>query len=393
MTRRTALILLLVAIFVVGAGIGYSFSSALAARDIPHQEGDFPTFIGFFSFAVVGALLTIKQRAGALGWFMIGVPTAAMVSLAAPNYAVYALRVRPLPGMLPAAWIGTWAWFPPLICLLTFVLLLFPTGRLPTPRWRWAAWAAGASIGLLVTSLGLMPGEVDFRGGGIQNPLGIEGASGILGVSAALGGFLFLVAAVAGVISLFVRARRAAGDERQQVKWFAFAAMTNVGMIVLAEIFPVIEDFGGDVLFGVQISLLPLAVAVAIFRYRLYDIDVIINRALVYAVLTAVLVGAYASGVLLFRTALDPLTGDNDVAIATSTLAVAALFGPARRRVQAFIDRRFYRRKYDVARTLEEFADRLRDEVDLDDLGTKLVAVVGETMQPAHASLWLREAQ
>ena len=218
-------------------------------------------------------------------------------------------------------------------------------------------------------------------------------------VSTVLGGAGFSAMFISyglGVSSLVLRWVRAREDERAQLKWFALTAgggtiLVLIGPLVLAG--PAAERFFEMLILPFFAVGVPASIAVAVLKYRLYDIDVIINRALVYAILTAVLVAAYAGGVLFFRTILDPITGDNDIAIAASTLAVAALFGPARRRIQSFIDRRFYRSRYDAQQTLEGFAQRLRDEVDLDTLSSEILSVVSDTVRPRHASVWLaREA-
>jgi hypothetical protein len=226
----------------------------------------------------------------------------------------------------------------------------------------------------------------------LPNPIGIPGLhdveEGPISVVLLLGA---LSSVLAGMVSVVVRFRRSRGEERQQMKWFTFAVVLLIVEFVFQS--AILDGAGGDripVIDGIAMALVPISAAVAIFRYRLYDIDVVINRALVYGALTAVLAAAYLGLVVVFQEVLSPLTADSDVAVAGSTLAVAALFRPVRARVQEFIDRRFYRHKYDASETLEEFASSLRDEVDLDSLSRELVGVVADTMQPAHASLWLR---
>jgi hypothetical protein len=283
-------------------------------------------------------------------------------------------------------WVYLWA-FVGTMPVATFMLLLFPDGRLPSPRWRPAAWLVAAALTLVFLHSAFAPGRIaDFPR---DNPLGLDGIAGEIAGWLSLALPLVSVAALASVASLVVRLRRSSGDERQQVKWLATGgAVLFVGIV--ASNVP-----GGPGLLAILLGQMAVAAAVgiAILRHRLYDIDVVINRTLVYGALTAALAAAYLGSVLLLQLALNPLTASSNLAIAGSTLAVAALFQPARRRIQAIVDRRFFRRKYDAARTLERFGAQLRDEVDLDALGDDLRAVVTETMQPAHVSLWLRETR
>jgi hypothetical protein len=248
---------------------------------------------------------------------------------------------------------------------------------------------------VLAFALSLRPGEIETLSTvTVENPLGVAGAQTALELIGAAGFALIVLATGGGVASLVVRFRKARGDERQQLKWLALAA---IAFLVAFASGPVIWNIPSldssplwPVLFLLAVGALPLATGIAILRYRLYDIDVVINRTLVYASLTALLAGAYFGLVLLFQLALEPVTEGNELAVAVSTLAVAALFRPARRRIQGFVDRRFYRRKYDAERTLAAFGGRLRDEVELEALAADLRGVVAQTMQPAHVSLWLR---
>jgi hypothetical protein len=230
----------------------------------------------------------------------------------------------------------------------------------------------------------------------VANPFGVEGLAALLGTLGMVGLFMTLAVAVAGGISLVVRFRRARGVERQQLKWFAFSGVVFCAVFAIGPVLWYLPESPGTewiwtVLFLVGASTIPVAVGIAILRYRLYDIDLIINRTLVYGALTALLVGVYVGSIVVLQGLLRALTGqESQLAIVASTLAVAALFNPLRRRIQSFIDRRFYRRKYDARKTLEAFSAKLRDETDLEALNSELVGVVRETMQPAHVSLWLR---
>ena len=358
------------------------------------HSGDAATGVALIAFmlafAGVGAVVALRLPGNPLGWIMSA--SGLVIGLIALGDSWGAAYVRDAsagrPGSLAALWFGTWAWVLAIGPAATLLLLLFPTGRLPSPRWRPVAWAACGGLAVSAIGLALEPGTLESYD--VLNPLGVEGAE-----VAASGGLLVMaVAAIASVASLFLRYGRADFKERQQLKWLLWAAGL-VGLVIgtvagtgLAGVEP-----NDDVVnAGVSGSLvaLPLAIGIAILRHGLFDIDVVINRTLVYGALTATLVVAYLAFVLLLQLALAPLTEDNDLAIAGSTLAAAALFRPARARIQALVDRRFYRRKYDAARTIESFGARLRDEVELDSLSADLRDVVGDTMQPAHVSLWLR---
>ena len=295
------------------------------------------------------------------------------------------------------SWVGNWIWAPGLGLILVFLPLLFPAGRLPSRRWRWVGWLGGVSVGVIavLAAVFLWP----ERGVALlKTPVDEEqGPQWILDLLVEAVAFpLMLVAGLAAVISLFARFRRARGDERQQITWFAYAAALTLFWTFLVEGIPDssrVFEAATAVVGVLVIPSIPIAAGVAIFRYRLYDIDRIINRTLVYAALTGVLVAVYVGGVVLLQTLFRSLTGgESTLAIVASTLAIAALFNPLRRGIQAFIDRRFYRTKYDTRETLAAFSARLRDETDLETLAGDLVTVVGETVQPAHVSLWTRPA-
>ena len=368
------------------------FVLSIVAR--PSQvDGEVPFAVAFavfvLAFAGVGALVASRHPGSPIGWLMcMSGLTYALMGFA-DTYAD-GLREDPpdaLPGSTVAAWAANWAWLLGIGSSATLLLLLFPTGRLPSPRWRPVGRLAVAGLAIGIPGLALSPGRLeDFP---IDNPVGVPGADYLVSIS----GIALIVAAGASIASLFVRYRRAAWVERRQLKWLLFAAglvgLTIISLIVLAALNPASDEV---VNAGVTLSIaaIPLAMGVAILRHGLFDIDVVINRTLVYVALTATLVGAYVGAVLLLQLALSPLTEESDLAIAASTLAVAALVRPLRARIQGIVDRRFFRRRYDAARTLEGFGARLRDEVELDALSAELRAVVADTMQPAHVSLWLR---
>lgn len=342
-----------------------------------------------FAFPTVGAVIASRRPENAVGWLFcfIGLSGGGAVFFA--EYGIYALvtNAGTFPAGVAAAWLGTWIWVPSVTLTLTFLLLLFPHGWLLSRRWRPVAWLAAGATAVGMGIIAVAPWAELKPGVPGENPFGPGGFDSVLlplGVSALV---LFLVSALLSVFSLFLRFRRSRGVERQQLKWFVYAGVLAVATILIpgpgSEIAPVLQML--------IIPLLAVAAGVAILRYRLYDIDRIINRTLVYGALTATLLGVYVGTVVLLQWALRSLTGgESQLAVVASTLTVAALFNPLRRRLQAFIDRRFYRKKYDAAKTLAAFSAKLRDETDLDSLSNDLLTVVHETVQPEHASLWLR---
>jgi hypothetical protein len=282
-----------------------------------------------------------------------------------------------------------WSWFGVVAILAIFLPLYFPTGRLLSPRWRPVLWLGIAFLSSAVVSNALQPGPMEWLAGvrPARNPVVyLPAAKPLLDVIGVAG--LCLLPGVGGAIAaLVVRFRRSRGIERQQLKWFTSAAALAPLPFLVYEVAP--GAFA--LLLAVILPLMPISVGIAILRYRLYEIDRIINRTLVYGLLTAVLGLGYASAVLVFGQLFGGVTGDPPTwAIAGATLAVAALFQPARRRIQTAVDRRFNRRKYNTATTIQAFSTRLRDQIDLDTLTTELLAVVDQTMQPTEASLWLR---
>ena len=342
--------------------------------------------LGFGAFMAVGALIVAHRPDNAIGWIFSAIALLAFTGQLVSEYATYAYATRSgsLPGAILAAWYASWPWWLVLALALVFTPLLFPTGRLLSPRWRPVAWLAGAATAALTVltafqaNLGTIGGQV------IANPIGVAwvGSPDKSAVGAALLGLL-LLSVVAAFASLVIRFRRSRGEERQQLKWFTFAC----ALLPLEALSDVLPAAVGGLIFPALVVFLPVAAGIAILRYRLYDIDRLINRTLVYGLLTALLGGVYGSVVL----GLGQLLGrDSSLVVAAATLAVAALFQPARHRIQAVVDRRFNRRKYNAAKTVEAFSARLRDEVDLDALSAELLAVVDQTIQPTRASLWLR---
>ena len=348
-----------------------------------------------YVFSAVGAVIAPRTlHHNPIGWLFCIVGLLFAVTHFSAEYAIYTLLAAPgslLPAGEAAAWLTSWLWVPQLGSVV-LVVLLFPDSRLPSRGWRWFAWLSVLLVLVGALLCALSPGPISVGLGPIRNPLGVESLpSFIKAVERVVNTLLF-----AAVISLFVRLRRARDLERQQIKWFVYAtALTICGGILT---YPVSEAIGsvwlkwiGFVPFIVGVMAIPISMGIAILRFRLYDIDIIINRTLVYGVLTAMLVAVYFGGIVLPQRRFVVLTGQqSSLAVVASTLLIAALFTPLRRRIQAFIDRRFYRRKYDARKTLETFSAHLRDETNLEALSDDLVGVVRETMQPAHVSLWLR---
>jgi hypothetical protein len=342
----------------------------------------------------VGAIVASRRPENPVGWLLclsgVAVSTSTFTSL----YAIYALLARP--GSLPAgeasAWVAAWV-LPIIIGIQVSYLLLFPTGRLPSRRWRWLAWLIGGFVLVGVVLSAFSSGAYFGALGPIRNPLGIEGFTNFYrAVLYTLAPLLYAAIAFA----VFMRLRRAVGVERQQLKWFAYAVAiyavgTTLYVIALALDAPSWFELAANAILTAAGTTIPISIGIAILRYRLYDIDILINRTLVYGSLSAILVALYFGGIVVLQRVLVLLTGQQStLAIVASTLLIAALFTPLRRRIQSFIDRRFYRSKYDARKTLEAFSAHLRNETELDALSGDLVGVVRETMQPAHVSLWLR---
>jgi hypothetical protein len=342
----------------------------------------------------VGAIVASHRPENPVGWLLCLSGVATSTDTFAAQYAIYALLARPnsLPAGEAFAWIASWL-LPVMIGLPVFYLLLFPTGRLPSRRWRWVAWLTVAFVVAGVITSAFSPGAYLGSLGQIRNPLGIEGFTQIYKALLYTTSPLLYVAVA---LSVFMRLRHAVGVERQQIKWLAYAAAAFafgilLNVITLAIDTPLWFERATVAYFTVAGEAVPIAMGIAILRYRLYEIDLLINRTLVYGPLTVTLVAIYFGGIVLLQRVFVIFTGQQStLAVVASTLLIAAMFNPLRRSIQSFIDRRFYRRKYDARKTLEDFSGKLRDETDLEALSDDLVGVVKETMQPAPVSLWLR---
>jgi hypothetical protein len=366
--------------------------------DVPDTVGAVMFTALVLGFSTVGALIATRRAQNAIGWILLVAGLALAATILTSGYVDLSLaqpRGR-LPGTEWVAWFAQWVWVPGFGPTLTFLLLLFPDGRLPSRRWRPVGWLAAVAIVTLAFGSAFTPGPFVDRPE-INNPLGLAPFTGSLLEEGGVGWLLFPASVVLSASSMVVRFRRARGEERQQIKWFALAAaFAAVGWVAITLTYGSEESLvvvGAQLLQLLSFLGIPLAVGIAILKYRLYDIDIVINHTLVYGALTATLAAVYFSGVTATQAIFRILTGQEQqpqLAIVISTLVIAALFNPLRRSIQGFIDMRFYRSKYDARKTLEAFSAKLRHETDLDALSDDLVGVVRETMQPAHVSLWLR---
>lgn len=384
-----------VVVFLLG-GIAVLLSLGPQDPNFRRDPAGFVAFVcAFAAFGLVGALIIWQRPGHVLGWILATDGLLAVWGASADTYADIAYQAGG--GMdllfLASVWLSLWYWFPLLGLALIFTPLLFPDGRPPSPRWRPVVWAAGLTLALMIF-LAAFRERIEFPGISMDNPVGIPGIQdpekSRIGSVLFVFFILYLVAALASVVVRYLRSR---GVQRQQIKWLMFATLIAVVLTISENFVAFLPDSG--VLFGIAVALFPVSIAIAVFRYRLYDIDFIINRALVYGSLTVSLVLVYAGGVAGTQTLFRLLTGQQQqpqLAIVASTLAIAALFNSLRSRIQDFIDRRFYRRKYDAQKTLSAFSRKLRDETNLDVLGEDLVSVVRNTVQPEHVSLWLRSA-
>jgi hypothetical protein len=379
-----------------------------AAQETPSTDtlSDLLLYMIFLAFPIVGALIASRRPRNPIGWICLAAGFFWMLNAFMEGGGAYwqAAAPKPVSYLVVIDALSLWMWIPPVGLLGIYLILLFPDGRLPSRTWRPLVWLAGAVIVLASLGISLAPGPLEGHPG-VRNPFGLEGHPWIGGATLVII-LLLPVCILASALSLILRYRRSGGEQREQIKWIAFAA-SFVGMVYLSSLVTELI-FAPETLTGtgstlplwveVQRNLLmlsyagvPVAVGFAVLKYRLYDIDVVINRTLVYGALTATLVVLYFGGIVVLQRVFVALTGEKStLAVVASTLVIASLFNPLRRRIQSFIDRRFYRSKYDAAKTLEAFSAKLRDETDLDALSDDLVGVVRETMQPAHVSLWLR---
>jgi len=363
---------------------------------IPDSWG-FRGFTSLFAvtFGTLGALIVAARRS-LIGWLLLIAGLLSGIQCFAAEYAIYGIVARPasLPAAAYLGWVNSWIWVFIVALVGVLVPLLFPNGRFLSPRWRLDAVAASAFSLVLAIGLSLTEGPLN-NAPFVKNPFGVPGIKGIDVVTATpeplfIVGYGGIVAcALIAIISVVVRFGRARGVERQQMKFLAFGGgIMIVGFIVGAGFQ---QEKIGQVFFIFALQIVPLSVGIAVLRYRLYDIDVLINRALVYGLTSAAIAVSFFVVIVVLQTPLRSVTGGSELAVAGSTLLCFGLFQPVRRRMQSTVDRRFYRSRYDAGRTLDAFGGRLRDEVDLDSVRADLLDAVQETVRPAHASVWLRE--
>jgi hypothetical protein len=367
--------------------VGALVLSTLSGQGPGSDATAYATVLFVLATSAVGTLIGLRRPGNTIGWLL----RVAAFGFATGSFLVIYVEVAVAQaGSLPvgpiAVWLGDLMFQLAFGVSATFLLLLFPTGRLPSPRWKLVGWMAGLGMALMFAAVLLGPGA--FEDLPIENPLALEETSPILRVFESVF-YLMLVPILASVASLIVRYRQSAGEERQQLKWVA------VGVVVLAigvagtVVWDGLSDDTVNLVIALALTAVPISIGMAILRYRLYDIDRIISRTVSYGAVTALLVGTYVAFVFVLGDLLP--SRENSLVVAASTLAVAGLFNPLRRRVQDFVDRRFNRSRYDLSRTIEAFSQRLRTEVDLDQLGRDLQDVAADSMHPKSISLWLRD--
>jgi hypothetical protein len=398
MTGRRRLPLVVVAASVGLLAIAFAAALATPGRlvndDAPGWQSAVAFVLTVMSFVLVGGLVALRQPTNPIGWLMATIGLLFALVVASSEASVWALRTGSL-AKAAGEWISvpSSAWVLALGLGGTQLPLRLPDGRLPSPRWRWYSRVTLVLIAVSFVGMSVTPGRVQDVAG-TANPIGVDSFKWLAATF-----LLVILSFVGGVAASVVRYRRATARDRVQLRWIAlggaaFLAVYLLSFAVVAALGLPDASAGADAIQSAAqaaFSALPIAIGYAILRHRLYDIDVVVNRTLVYGALTATLAGTYLGCVLILQLLLGGLTGDSGLAVAGSTLAVAAVFRPARSSIQQLVDRRFYRRKYDARRTLEGFASRLRDEVDLGTLTVELGAVVSEALQPAHVSVWLRD--
>ncbi len=395
MKRRLSQVLAWAGLLVCIAGASAGYALYRVSGSPPPST--LTTLLSFLAFPAIGALIVSRRPQNTIGWIFCAIGLGTGVTAFSGGFVQHALATGAdaelATGLVDAVGNGMWIVN---LGLGSLLLYLFPDGRLPSRRWRAFLWLDVAV--LVVTSLSdlLRPGPLEQVGNRqlVVNPVGIPAAAPLLLAGDVVGHILFVPVVLAAIVSVIVRYRHAQGGQRQQIKWFVSGAASMALVIaVTANVFPE-QSAAGNFGFALAFVLLPVGAGIGVLRYRLYDIDIIINRTLVYGSLTVLLAAVYFGSVVGLQHLAAALAGSqasgNPLIIVLSTLLIAALFIPLRRRIQRTIDRHFYRAKYDTARTLERFAAALRSETDLNGLSDHLVGVVDETMRPAHVSLWLR---
>jgi len=379
------------------AGVTITLLSLAGATDTRPSStwgtvGDLLIFVPFLAFPPVGALIASKRPHNPIGWICLTAGLFWMLLASVPAGS------GPYPVTLDA--LTQWLWVPPVGLLGIYMILLFPDGKLPSRRWRPLAWFSGAVMVLVSVVFTISPGHLEGHPAGVRNPIGLEGTPPWVATAGIVILLLLPLCMLSSALSLVWRYRHAGAEMREQIKWVAFAAslaavvyLTTLirGLFFAPEASAASPSVFQEAIVFLSFAGIPVAIGFAVLKYRLYDIDLLINRALVYGSLTVLLGATYFGGVVLLEHVFRVVTGQGGgLAVVSSTLAIAALFSPLRRRLQMFVDRSFYRRKYDAAKTLEAFSAKLKNETDLDALREDVVGVARRTMQPVHVSLWLR---
>jgi hypothetical protein len=389
MSRTGIVVIGLVVVAVVCTAAGLLILALSFGLTVPDSWG-FRGFPAIFAvtFTWVGAALAWRRPKNAIGWLLLCVGAVAATQVLFGEYSIFGIIGRPAPttGAVFAGWLVSWIWVIEVTFVAVFLLLLFPDGTFLSPRWRGVAWLGGGSAAIAAFGLAFNAGPLNNAPYAV-NPFPLFGDADLSVFYWAMAGVG--LAGIGAATSLFVRFRRSRGTERQQLKWLAVEAIV-ISIALIVGTFAQNNKWASVFLIS-AIGLAPVMIGIAVLRYRLYDIDVLINRALVYGATTAGIGVAFIAGIVVLQAILRPLTSGSEIAVAVSTLASVALAQPLRARMQGVVDRRFYRSRYDAARTLDAFSVRLRDEVDLDAVRADLVNAVHDTVQPAHASVWLRE--
>jgi hypothetical protein len=390
-----ALLAAIAAVYVVGEVL---LAAATEASDDESPLVAVVFVVMTVTYLGVGGLVVTRLPANPIGWLFSAAGLVMGVTSASYGYAALVLTAGTEPSAtgVAAAWVSTWSWSPLLLGVPSLLFLWFPDGRPVSPRWRPVAGLVTVGVACVLVGSALREGGMkDSPAPDVANPVGILPRATAEWITTS--GFVIgALATGLAAWSVVLRFRRARTVERQQLKWFMWAASALPLYLTLGLVNEALTDgaggLGSELALAASMTVVPLAAGAAILRYRLYDIDLVINRTLVYLSLTAVLAASYLGLVLVLRFPLDPLTSGSDLAVAASTLAVAALFRPLRTRIQSVVDRRFYRARYDAVQTLERFATHLRDELDLESLQRDLRTAVLDTVQPVRVSLWLRES-
>lgn len=391
-----------VAAWVLWSSFAAIFVAQVVVEAVTGRFGEWLSSAGialaFVTFATIGASVVARHPRNATGWiYLVGALVAMLGNLSSSWVDLNSAHIASLPGETAARWLNSVLWATAMLVLVPFPLLLFPEGHPPSPRWRPVVWIAAMGVACVSAATALMPGPFEGLAHNPDNPLGITGAKPTLQLLNGIGLFVLGLTMAASIVSLVIRFRGSSGVRRQQFKALGWAGVATLVLLVLAgpgiqvwsRVTGPLTDFFINFFFGAAIAVVPLAVAVSILRYRLWDIDRIISRTVSYAAISGLLAGTFAV-VALVPTAVFGSGERPDWVVAAATLVVAALFRPVRRRVQDAVDHRFNRKRYDAEHTLNTFTQRLREHIDIDALGAELVVVVERTMQPSTATIWLR---